>query len=206
LRQAPTNPRTVLGIDPGLATTGWGVVHSIGGSLQLRGVGVIETTAGLPLPQRLLTIRDRLSAIIREHQPIILVIEQLFFTKFATSIAATAQARGVILVTAEAEGLPVVELNPRTVKIGMTGFGSASKFQMQSAVQRILSLKEIPKPDDAADALAMALCHLQTQPLIAAKTTRRSRAAWEADLLQRADAGRAPLKTGGVRKPDVQRL
>jgi len=187
----PSPTQKILGIDPGLATTGWGVVHALQGVLQLAGVGVIETSAGLPLPQRLNTLRGRLAALLMEHQPHILIIEQLFFTKFATSIAATAQARGVILVTAEEHHIPIVELNPRAVKMAMTGFGSATKFQMQSAVQRLLSLKEIPKPDDAADALAMALCHLQTRTLTVPKTTRRMRAQWEADLLRMAQGAKS---------------
>ena len=192
----PRPPSVVIGIDPGLATTGWGVVNSARGTLELLGVGVIETSAGLPLPQRLRTLRERLAALLEEYRPETLVIEQLFFTKFATSIAATAQARGVILVTSEERNVPVIELNPRTVKIAMTGFGSATKFQMQSAVQRLLSLKEIPKPDDAADAVAMALCHLQTQPLLVPKTTRRARAAWEAELLRISSAPLAHRKVG----------
>jgi len=191
LRQAPSSPRTILGIDPGLATTGWGVVHAADGAYRLIGVGVIETSAGLPLPQRLRSLRERLTALMTEHRPQTLVIEQLFFTKFATSIAATAQARGVILVTSEEHGVPIVELNPRSVKIAMTGFGSASKFQMQSAVKRLLNLADIPKPDDAADALAMALCHLQTRPALSVRVTKRDRAEWEAELLRRAESGRA---------------
>src|SRR5665213_2218228 len=188
LRPSPSN-RIILGIDPGLATTGWGVIHSLGDVRELKGVGVIETSARLPLQHRLLTLRHRLHALISEYKPETLVIEQLFFTKFATSIAATAQARGVILVTAEEHGVPIVELNPRTVKIAMTGFGSASKFQMQSAVKRLLNMKDILKPDDAADAVCMALCHLQTQTtIVVERTTRRSKALWEAELLRRAEA------------------
>lgn len=178
----------VLGIDPGLATTGWGVVCQEGGSLVCAGVGVIETTAGLPLAQRLHTLRTHLSQLIQEHRPAVLTLEQLFFTKFAVSIAATAQARGVILVTAQEYGIPVCELNPRAVKMAMTGFGSASKIQMQTAVQRLLNLARVPTPDDAADALAMALCHLQTGSVISApRLTRRGRAQWERQLLALAE-------------------
>lgn len=188
MRPIPSN-RITIGIDPGLATTGWGVIHSAGDTRELKGVGTIETSAGLPLQQRLLTLRNRLHALLDDYKPETLVIEQLFFTKFATSIAATAQARGVILVTAEEHGVSIIELNPRTVKIAMTGFGSASKFQMQSAVKRLLNMKDILKPDDAADAVCMALCHLQTQTLVAVeRPTRRGKALWEAELLRRAEA------------------
>jgi crossover junction endodeoxyribonuclease RuvC len=158
----PPNSRVVLGIDPGLATTGWGVIEKSPTSLRLLSYGAIETLAGLPLPERLLLIHEQLTLLINAYRPAVLAIEELFFTKFAVSIAATAQARGVILVTAALHDLPIVEYNPRTVKMAMTGFGSASKIQIQSMVQRQFRLKELPRPDDAADALAIALCHVQT--------------------------------------------
>jgi crossover junction endodeoxyribonuclease RuvC len=175
-----------LGIDPGLATTGWGVVEKMGSSLTLRALGVIETSSTLSLPHRLFSLRQRLAALLAEHQPHTVSMEQLFFTKFATSIAATAQARGVILLAVQEAGVLISEQNPRTVKIALTGFGSASKHQMQSAIQRHFRLKDAPHPDDAADAVAMAVCHLQTIPGIHIPVTRRSRAKWEAELLRRA--------------------
>src|SRR5207302_3484623 len=106
-------------------------------------------------------------------QPAVLAIEELFFAKFAVSIAATAQARGIVLLAAAEGGLPVVEYNPRAVKVAITGFGSAGKVQIQVMVQRILGMQERPEPDDAADALAIALCHWQTNPKL---TTRRQAA------------------------------
>ena len=165
----PPSNSVVLGIDPGLATTGWGVIDKSPDSLKLLAFGAIETPAKQSLPDRLLFIQRELSRLINIYQPGVIAIEELFFTKFAVSIAATAQARGAILLTAAQHGLPLVEYNPRTVKTAMTGFGSASKEQMQSMVQRFFRLKEIPRPDDAADALAIALCHAQTnQALVGA--------------------------------------
>jgi crossover junction endodeoxyribonuclease RuvC len=150
-------------VDPGLATTGWGVIEKTPSSPVLKAFGAILTLASLPLPQRLKQIHSDLSEIIDSYKPDILAIEELFFAKFAVSIAATAQARGVILLCAARRNVPVVEYNPRAVKMAMTGFGSASKIQIQSMVQRQFALKELPRPDDAADALAIALCHIQTR-------------------------------------------
>jgi crossover junction endodeoxyribonuclease RuvC len=101
--------------------------------------------------------------VIATYKPVVIAIEELYFAKFAVSIAATAQARGVILLSAAEAGLLVVEYNPRAVKMAMTGFGSASKEQMQAMVQRFFKLQAVPQPDDAADAMAIALCHLQTR-------------------------------------------
>ena len=158
----PVSRCRVLGVDPGLATTGWGIVEKNGAHLTLHRFGAILTPARSPLPQRLCRIRQELQRVIEDFQPAVLAIEELYFAKFAVSIAATAQARGAILLTAAEAGLEVVEYNPRAVKMAMTGFGSASKEQMQTMVQRFFHLAELPRPDDAADAMAIALCHLQT--------------------------------------------
>lgn len=161
--RAPQSNPIVLGVDPGLATTGWGVVQKTPGEPTLKAFGVILTSASLSLPERIYQIHSDLSQIIETHRPSVLAIEELFFAKFAVSIASTAQARGAILLTAAQKNIPVVEYNPRAVKMAMTGFGSASKIQIQSMVQRQFKLKDLPRPDDAADALAIALCHLQTR-------------------------------------------
>lgn len=185
----PSSRNVVLGIDPGLATTGWGVVEKTAGGLQLHGLGVIETSSSLPLSQRLLTLRHAVARLLDQYRPTAVSIEELFFTKFATSIAGTAQARGVILVTIEEAGVPVHEQNPRSMKMATTGFGSASKVQIQTAIQRQFKLASLPTPDDAADAVAMALCFLQTaQSLSVPATTRRARAQWEAKLLAMSEA------------------
>lgn len=164
--KTPPSKSRVLGVDPGLATTGWGVIEKNGSQMTLHSFGAILTPAKSLLPHRLRQIRRDLLKIIEDYQPEVLAIEELFFAKFATSIAATAQARGAILLTAAEAGLEVVEYNPRAVKMSMTGFGSASKIQIQTMVQRFFQLTELPTPDDAADAMAIALCHLQTNQLL----------------------------------------
>jgi crossover junction endodeoxyribonuclease RuvC len=147
---------------------------------------VILSAVNAPLPERLAHIRLTISGLIDAHRTQTMAIEELYFTKFAVSIAGTAQARGVILVTAAERHLPIVEYNPRAVKMATTGFGSASKIQIQLMIQRHFYLKEIPKPDDAADALAIALCHLQTNHQLKVPSSRKSRAAFEADMAARA--------------------
>jgi crossover junction endodeoxyribonuclease RuvC len=156
------------------------------GKIQLKSYGVILTPASSELPDRLLAIRRDLQTLIVTYKPDVIAIEQLYFTKFAVSIAGTAQARGVILVTASEVGVPIVEYNPRAVKMATTGFGSATKIQIQMMIQRHFQLKILPKPDDAADALALALCHLQTHHAFKIPTSRRSRAAFEAEMAARA--------------------
>lgn len=182
----PPNSQVVLGIDPGLATTGWGVIEKTSVSLRLLSYGAIETPADQALPERLLHIHQQLTLLINAYRPAVLAIEELFFTKFAISIAATAQARGAILVTAALKNIPIVEYNPRAIKMAMTGFGSASKIQMQTMLQRHFRLKELPKPDDAADALAIALCHVQTNTHLKVVSTRKVKTEFERDLALRA--------------------
>jgi crossover junction endodeoxyribonuclease RuvC len=182
----PQNNNVVLGIDPGLATTGWGVIEKTHASLQLLSYGAIETEPGQPLPQRLLQIQQQLALLIDAYRPSVMAIEELFFTKFAVSIASTAQARGAILLTATLKEIPIVEYNPRSVKIAITGFGSASKIQMQTMLQRHFRLKELPKPDDAADALAMALCHVQTKTQFRLPVSRKMKLDFEKGLALRA--------------------
>jgi crossover junction endodeoxyribonuclease RuvC len=162
----PPSKNVVLGVDPGLATTGWGVVEKSSNATILKAFGAVLTSASLPLTERLQQIYSDLTEIIETYRPSVVAIEELFFAKFAVSIASTAQARGVILLAAAQNGIPVIEYNPRAVKMAMTGFGSASKIQIQSMVQRHFSLKELPRPDDAADALAIALCHIQTHHVL----------------------------------------
>ena len=159
----PPSNGIVLGVDPGLATTGWGVIEKTPRAVTLVAFGTIETPATQPLPQRLLHIQRELSRLLELYRPGVMAIEELFFAKFAVSIASTAQARGVILLAAAAKEVPIVEYNPRAVKMAMTGFGSASKIQIQCMVQRQFRLKDLPQPDDAADAMAIALCHVQTR-------------------------------------------
>jgi crossover junction endodeoxyribonuclease RuvC len=122
--------------------------------------GCIKTKPDQPLTERLKIIHLTLQEIIQKYRPAEMAIEELFFSKEARTVAAVCQARGVILLTAGQASLPVHEYNPRHVKISLTGYGSADKNQMQQMVKVFLRLKEIPRPDDAADALAIAVCHL----------------------------------------------
>lgn len=149
-----------LGIDPGTARLGYGLVAARGDSLRYLTCGVIQTPAGQPLPERLRTIYDRLQDIIREHQPTLAAVELLFFTKNAQSAFAVGQARGVALLACVNAGLPVGEYTPLQVKQAVVGYGKASKEQVGDMIRVLLSLDAVPSPDDAADALAIAICHL----------------------------------------------
>jgi len=154
----------VLGIDPGLSLTGWGVVkaESYDKILPLK-YGCIRTQAKVTLLERLHGINKELQEILDFYKPDVVAIEQLFFLKKASSVAFVGQARGAIVLTVAMNKIKLFEYNPRSVKIALTGYGSADKHQMQHMVKTILRLKEIPQPDDAADALAMAVCHIQTK-------------------------------------------
>jgi crossover junction endodeoxyribonuclease RuvC len=158
----------VLGIDPGTASTGYGVVAQRGGRLVALDGGVIETAAGLPLERRLTTIHARVRELIAEHAPVALAIEDLYFGANARSALAVGQARGVVLLAAGQSGLPCGSYTPQQVKGAVCGSGRADKAQVQEMVQRLLSLVELPRPDHAADALAVAICHLNRAPFAAA--------------------------------------
>jgi len=158
----------VLGIDPGTASTGYGVVKSDparpGRLLALDG-GVIETAAGLPLERRIATIHARVCELLDEHAPAAVAIEDLYFGANARSALAVGQARGVVLLAAGQRGLPCGSYTPQQVKSAVCGTGRAEKAQVQQMVQRLLALPELPRPDHAADALAVAICHLERAPL-----------------------------------------
>lgn len=156
----------ILGIDPGMATTGWGIVRRLTPqTFSIVRCGCIVTPAGTAMPLRLEELARDLRELVRAEQPEAAAVEELFFAKNSRTAASVGHARGVILLVLRELGLPVFEYNPRKVKIALTGFGSADKYQMQHMVQRLLKLRALPKPDDAADALAIALCHLQTMPM-----------------------------------------
>ncbi len=154
--------RTVLGIDPGTATTGYGVVtrHPDGG-LELQACGVIRTTPDQPMPLRLRELFRDLQGLIQEFQPQEIAVEELFFGRNVTTALSVGQARGVALLAAALADLPVFEYTPAVVKQTLTGYGRADKLQIQHMVQAVLDLAEPPQPDDAADGVAIALCHLQ---------------------------------------------
>ncbi len=154
--------RIVLGIDPGTATTGYGVVsESAAGEIRLLACGVIRTAAGEPMHLRLLEIFQDIQGLIEEFHPHDLAIEELFFGRNVSTAITVGQARGAALLAAALAGLTVSEYKPAEIKQAITGYGKADKQQMQEMVRQTLDLAEIPRPDDAADGIAIALCHLQ---------------------------------------------
>jgi crossover junction endodeoxyribonuclease RuvC len=155
----------VIGVDPGTAITGWGIVEGEGNDLSLVACGVINTAAGTPLPQRLAVIYQDLVKIIQQWQPKSAAIEELFFSRNAKTAMTVGQGRGVAILALVHANLPIVEYKPLEVKQAVTGYGGADKLQMQQMVKLLLSLDDIPRPDDAADALAVAICHLHSARL-----------------------------------------
>lgn len=149
----------ILGIDPGVATIGFGLVRAERNRNQLLRYGVITTPPGIPLSNRLLQISNDIEELIHAFHPDEMAVEELFFTKNITTGIAVAHGRGVILLAAEKLGVPVFEYTPMQVKQAVVGYGKAEKRQVMLMTQRLLHMKEIPRPDDAADALALAICH-----------------------------------------------
>ena len=148
----------VLGIDPGTARTGYGIVERTGSKLRSIDYGCFETPSTWELPQRLLAIGDAVDDLIGTHRPDLVAVERLFFNKNVMTAFAVGQARGAVLLTAARHGLEVHEYGPHEVKMAVTGYGRAEKAQVQEMVQRVLGLAALPRPDDAADALAVAIC------------------------------------------------
>jgi crossover junction endodeoxyribonuclease RuvC len=156
----------ILGIDPGLATMGYGVINSERGNFSVIDYGVVTTPKENTLPERLLMLEEGVNRLIDTYRPDNISIEELFFSKNITTGIAVSEARGVILLSAiKKVGGEVYEYTPNQIKQAMTGYGGADKKQMQLMVQMLLKLKKLPRPDDAADALAVALCHGQTSRL-----------------------------------------
>ncbi|MDY4592546.1 MAG: crossover junction endodeoxyribonuclease RuvC [Eubacteriales bacterium] len=155
----------ILGIDPGLAIVGYGVIDSDKGVYRPVDCGVINTPKELSLPERLELIYKGMGELIDTFKPDQVAIEELFFTKNITTGITVAEARGVILLACKQSGLPMFEYTPNQIKQSLTGYGKADKKQIQFMITRLLGLKAIPKPDDAADALAIALTHAQTNRL-----------------------------------------
>jgi crossover junction endodeoxyribonuclease RuvC len=148
----------ILGIDPGTAMLGYGIVERTRTQLRAVDYGVIKTPASLSLPERLEAIYLALTDLIELHKPVLVGVERLFFTKNVQTAFAVGQARGVVLLAAQMHCLEIREATPNEVKVATAGHGSAGKEQVQRMVQAILGLSEIPEPDDAADALAIAIC------------------------------------------------
>jgi crossover junction endodeoxyribonuclease RuvC len=159
---ATNPPRVALGIDPGTAILGYAVVVAQGSELSLISCDVITTPAGSPLSERLQHIYHRLSEIISTYRPNEAAMEELFFAKNARTALAVGQARGVAMLALANGGLTVAEYTPKQVKLAVTGYGGANKEQVGEMVRILLRLKTIPRPDDAADAAAVAICHLHT--------------------------------------------
>lgn len=155
-----------LGIDPGTAIMGWGVVDEQNGTLALVDFGALTTPAGMPQQQRLVLLYDGLRGLIAQFKPEAAAIEELFFGKNVNTALTVGQARGVALLALTQADLPIQEYKPLIVKQALTGYGSADKKQMQEMVRITLGLDKIPRPDDAADALAIAICHAYSAPLL----------------------------------------
>jgi crossover junction endodeoxyribonuclease RuvC len=162
----PLSPgsRIALGIDPGTAIVGYAVVMTQGSDLRMIVCDVITTPAKMPLAQRLQIIYSGLSAIIAEYKPQEAAMEELFFAKNARTAMTVGHARGVAMLALANGGLSVAEYTPKQVKQAVTGYGAASKDQVGEMVRILLKLSAVPRPDDAADAAAVAICHLNTMP------------------------------------------
>ena len=151
----------VLGIDPGLATTGFGLIEDDSqGRIALVDYGIIETSANWDMSNRLVSLYDQVSSIILLHKPDQVAVEKLFFQKNVKTAMMVGQARGVVLLALAQHGLLPAEYTPNEIKQSVCGYGSAGKQQIQLMVQALLNMNDMPKPDDAADALAVAICHL----------------------------------------------
>jgi crossover junction endodeoxyribonuclease RuvC len=151
----------VLGIDPGTATTGYGLVRELSsGDLEAVAYGVITTPAHTPMPDRLRQIYHEITALIAQHQPAAAAVETMYFGKNVTTAITVAQARGVILLALAEAGLPIREYKPAEIKQAIAGYGDADKMQVQEMIRRLLDLDDIPRPDDAADGLGVAITDL----------------------------------------------
>lgn len=155
----------VLGIDPGLSRCGYGVVHQQAAGVQAVAFGVLRTEPSLPTPQRLAEIQLDLRALLREHRPAVLAIERVLFQVNVRTAIPVAQAAGIAMAEAVAAGCEVVEYSPNQVKQAVAGVGGASKDQMERMVQTLLGISQPLRPVDAADAVALALCHIAHAPM-----------------------------------------
>ncbi len=152
----------ILGIDPGIAIVGYGIIEHIGNRFKVIDYGSIQTKAHTPLTERLQIIYTELRQLIYEYKPDCMAIEELFFNNNAKTAITVAQARGVLILGGVNEGLTVSEYTPLQVKQAVTGYGRADKNQVQQMTKALLGLDKVPKPDDTADALAIAICHAHT--------------------------------------------
>jgi crossover junction endodeoxyribonuclease RuvC len=161
----------ILGIDPGTATVGWGVIETGGGSVSSVAFGHISTSKDLLPEKRLAEIAGDIESLIKEYQPEEASVEELFFSNNQKTVISVAQARGVILLTLERFGVRISGYTPLEVKQALTNYGRADKSQVQLMTKNILKLRSIPEPDDAADALALAVCHASRRKMEAVRTS-----------------------------------
>ena len=162
----------ILGIDPGYGITGFGIIESDRGNCSLVGCGAITTPAGADFSARLEMIYEDMRALLEKAKPDAVAIEELFFGQNVTTGIGVAQSRGVILLAIRQAGLQVYSYKPMQVKQAVVGYGNATKHQVQDMTKRLLHLEKMPKPDDAADAIAIALCHARSSTSLIAKAMR----------------------------------
>ncbi len=155
----------IIGIDPGLATVGFGVIRKEKGKLSPVSYGCIKTSPEKQNPERLKEIYDEVNVLLDKYSPSEVAVEKLFFTNNITSAMGVSEARGVIFLAAQQKNIPIIEYTPKQIKQAITGSGSADKKQIQEMIKRLLGLDEIPRPDDAADGLSIALCHINFSSL-----------------------------------------
>lgn len=156
----------ILGLDPGTAITGFGIIEKNERDIEYVNCGCITTCAGVPMPERLKCIYDDTKKLIGQYQPDVVAVEDLFFFRNVTTVIKVSQARGVLILAAQKKRLPVFEYKPLQIKRALTGYGRADKKQMQQMVKSLLALNRVPKPDDAADALAVAICHANSEKVL----------------------------------------
>ncbi len=156
----------ILGIDPGFGIIGFGVIDKTNSGISVVDYGVITTPKEMYFPERLKAIYDSMTKLIERYKPDEVAIEELFFNKNITTGIKVAEARGIILLTFQQNQLPIFEYTPQDIKLALTGVGRADKSQVQFMVKTLLHLQKVPRPDDAADAVAVALCHSQTNQLM----------------------------------------
>jgi len=155
----------ILGIDPGTAIMGYGLIEQKGSSLRALAYSCWRTPAHTPLAERLLMLYEEIDAFLSTHTPDQMAVEELFFSNNAKTALAVGQARGVVLLAGARRGIPIYEYTPLQVKQAVAGYGKADKNQVQQMVKSLLGLNEIPRPDDAADALGLAICHAHSYTL-----------------------------------------
>ncbi len=161
----------ILGIDPGLAIVGWGVLECVNGKFRVLGYGSIRTEAKTPVEERITQIFDSMNLIIDKYKPEVMAIEELFWNTNQKTGISVAEARGTILLAAHKRGLKIFEYTPLQVKQAVVGYGNATKHQVQDMTKRLLHLSAMPKPDGAADAIAIALCHARSATSLLAQAS-----------------------------------